>query len=364
MNAARKPRLLIATLPPGAAGPQRHVDALIAHAQFAGAFEPVAWAVADVYRGVGGKRRLLGDVRRHACRFDAFYTNVDLSLAFWLALAWRLAGGRALVVHSHNARYGSPDRPALRALFAFVVGRLADARLAVSALAIKPMFGAEAHVELLPSLIDFDALIAARDQPTGHGGVSAGMAKRLTFAVVGRLDEQKNQRVALAALARLGERGVDAQLLLIGDGGDLGVLQALAAELGIRDRVGFVGEVDAIAPWLAQRIDVLLIPSAFEGQCRVLAEAQALNVPVLAAATLPTDAALSPLGDVEWGLALNAGAWADAMARVARRVDPGARALRRSRDPEELARQRMSLARGASVLIDVIASAIERPEGR
>ncbi|MBN1873835.1 MAG: N-acetyl-alpha-D-glucosaminyl L-malate synthase BshA [Anaerolineae bacterium] len=98
----------------------------------------------------------------------------------------------------------------------------------------------------------------------------------------------------------------NARLVLIGDGPDSGLALRTAQELGVADRVKFMGVVDRIAPML-QAANLLLLPSETESFGLVALEAMASGVPVVASNVggLPevvehgVSGYLAPVGDVE-----------------------------------------------------------------
>jgi glycosyltransferase involved in cell wall biosynthesis len=107
-----------------------------------------------------------------------------------------------------------------------------------------------------------------------------------TFALVGRFRESKGQAVAIRAFAELARRRPDVRLLLVGGAGgtgDQGYMdgcRALAAELGIQDRVEFWGYVpDPERAFLAA--DAALMCSRSEAMGRVTAEAMSACRPVI-----------------------------------------------------------------------------------
>ena len=107
----------------------------------------------------------------------------------------------------------------------------------------------------------------------GIRGVALGTA--------GRLTAQKALGDALAALARV--PGVE--LLALGDGPERGALERRAAELGLADRVRFLGagsREDVVALFAA--VDGVLLTSAWENLPHTLLEALAAGAPVIATA--------------------------------------------------------------------------------
>ena len=101
---------------------------------------------------------------------------------------------------------------------------------------------------------------------------------------VGRLSEQKNQALLLRAAARL--KGRAWQVRLCGTGPDEAALRALAADLGIADRVEFAGFVsDPVSEYLGAT--VLAQSSRWEGLPATVLEAMACGCPVVATASSP-----------------------------------------------------------------------------
>ena len=76
-------------------------------------------------------------------------------------------------------------------------------------------------------------------------------------------------------------RGVDARLLMVGDGPDLAEASRLARSLGVAADVEFLGEQDQVVQLLSAS-DVFLLPSAQESFGLAALEAMACEVPVVA----------------------------------------------------------------------------------
>jgi glycosyltransferase involved in cell wall biosynthesis len=98
------------------------------------------------------------------------------------------------------------------------------------------------------------------------------------FVAIGRLVAQKHFALMLRAFARAVQPGET--LTIFGDGPERPSLEALAASLGIADRVRFAGHV-ADAPARLPDYDVLLLSSRYEGVPAVVIEALAAGLAVV-----------------------------------------------------------------------------------
>jgi glycosyltransferase involved in cell wall biosynthesis len=96
---------------------------------------------------------------------------------------------------------------------------------------------------------------------------------------VGHLIERKGHHIAIEALASL--PGVT--LLIAGSGPEETALKALAARLGVAERIRWVGVVPQIdLKWWYSAADALTLCSSREGWANVLLEAMACGTPVIA----------------------------------------------------------------------------------
>ena len=118
---------------------------------------------------------------------------------------------------------------------------------------------------------------------------------RSVLATVGALIPRKGQAFVIEALAQL----PDAILLLAGKGDDEARLRALAARLGVADRVRFMGAVPhGELPILLNAADVFVLPSSSEGLANAWVEALACGTPVV---TTPIPGAQELITDPSWG---------------------------------------------------------------
>ena len=132
-----------------------------------------------------------------------------------------------------------------------------------------------------------------------------------TFAIgwAGRLTAIKRPLDLIRTLRSVVDAGVDAVLVLVGDGELRGETEALARELGVAEQTRFVGFQQRIREWYAA-VDASLLTSANEGTPVVAIESLAAQRPVVATAAGGTGTVvlegesgyLLPVGDTD-GLA-------------------------------------------------------------
>jgi glycosyltransferase involved in cell wall biosynthesis len=116
----------------------------------------------------------------------------------------------------------------------------------------------------------------------GHRG-----SRELTILNVARLAPVKGHAVLLHAFCELLDACPNARVVIVGGGPLRGDLEALAAELGIEDRVDLTGPVsqDSLGEYY-RSADVFCLPSFAEGLPIVLMEAMSFGLPVVSTSVM------------------------------------------------------------------------------
>lgn len=131
----------------------------------------------------------------------------------------------------------------------------------------------------------------------------------------GRLSLEKGFDVLVAALAHLHRRGIEARLVLVGEGREREALETQARELGITHAVMMPGYLED-ASRLMPAFDAVAIPSRSEGLPIVLLEALFAKVPVVATRVGEMPSVLEHCGARQTVLPDNPGALAEALAEA------------------------------------------------
>lgn len=106
---------------------------------------------------------------------------------------------------------------------------------------------------------------------------------------IGRLHEQKNQSFLIDVFYEIQKRKDNAILLIVGKGPLENELKEKVSNLGINDKVYFLGNRKDIER-IYQGMDVFVLPSLFEGLGIVAIEAQVSGLPVIASTGVAKEA--------------------------------------------------------------------------
>jgi glycosyltransferase involved in cell wall biosynthesis len=287
------------------------------------------WVVPAMPEGLGGARVATRFARLLRARRPAV---VHAHMSWPLACKWPLLAARAAGVPAVLGTvqlFVEVPVGRLRRAQARLLGAATGRFLAVSAdtrARLIALFGwPEDRVRVIHNAVDLDRFRGvARDEGFR---ASLGAADGSALALVpARLDVQKGHEHLLAAARDT--TGV--RFLLAGDGPVRGRLEARAAELGVEDRVAFLGRRDDV-PALLAACDLVVLPSLYEGLPLSLIEAMAARRPIVATDIGGTrelvrdrlDGLLVPPGDPV-ALAAAIGRLRDDPGLAARLVDAGA----------------------------------------
>ena len=122
-------------------------------------------------------------------------------------------------------------------------------------------------------------LAARAAEPVDDPWLDAGAPPVIITA--GRLAHEKAQHVLIDAFARLLADGLDARLVILGEGPERERLERRIAEHGLEEHIRLPGWADNPYAWMA-RSALCVLPSEFEGLPNTLIEAMACGCPVVA----------------------------------------------------------------------------------
>lgn len=227
----------------------------------------------------GSMLRSIGRLRELVRRDRPDVTVSFLSRANVAAVLAMAGSGRPTVIservnttaHLKSGRFSMLSRLLIRGLYpaARRVIAVSDgvARTLETDFAVRPE-----RIRVIYNPVDIDGIAARAAQ---EPAIAAGPGD---FVTMGRLVENKNTAMAIRALAQCSAGG---RLIVLGDGPLRAELGALAASLGLADRVVFAGFLSNPHAVLS-RAGCYLLTSNAEGFPNAMMEAMAVGLPIVA----------------------------------------------------------------------------------
>jgi L-malate glycosyltransferase len=221
--------------------------------------------------------------------FDLVHANSTRSGL--IAAPLKLVGSPPLVVHVRDCLPGGWTASVTRG----TIGAAATLVLANSAYTARSFSpnGSSPRLRIVHNPVDtarFDPSLVDRRRVRSELGLDAD---EHVIGVIGQITPWKAQDDAIRVLAELRRRGLAVRLVVVGgptfaagterydNEAFLESLPRLAAQLGVADRVAFLGEREDVPDILAA-LDLLLVPSREEPFGRIVIEAMSMSVPVIA----------------------------------------------------------------------------------
>jgi glycosyltransferase involved in cell wall biosynthesis len=210
----------------------------------------------------------------------------------YAVLAARLAG--IPVVMQHHKTFNRERRR--RWLILRLLARWTQAQITLSAQTrldlIEALRVSPQTCTVVSNVVDDSVFRPATDRAQARRAVGLD-PQQACIGGVASLTPQKNHAATVRMWAELKRQGSKAAGVICGEGLLRPALQAEIDRLGINDCLRLVGNQRPIAPWI-QAFDVLVLPSAWEGQPMVLLQALACETPVVASAIEGNIATLGP----------------------------------------------------------------------
>lgn len=225
-------------------------------------------------------------VRRfREARYDIVHTHTSKA-----GLIGRIAARRAgvpIVVHTPhgNVFHGYFSRPVTRFFIELerYAAKRTDAIIELTAGGVKEHLeqgiGQRDQFRVIHSGVDFSPFDSARSQRAATRAALGYAPDEFIIGGVGRLEPVKGFAYFVAAADAIARELPEARFLLVGAGSQEQALRDAAVPLGSKFR--FAGLRDDVPPIMAA-LDLLVVPSLNEGMGRVLLEAGAAEVPVVA----------------------------------------------------------------------------------
>lgn len=226
--------------------------------------------------------------RDGSSEFRMIQGHMTSTAAIYLPIAKR-CGIETTIAHARSA---GVDRGAKGILTRFLrrnLARKADHLFTCSELAGISVFGKRAveqgRTRFLPNAIDCKRF-AWNPEVRKELRRELQLEDCYVIGHVGRFHYAKNHEYLIRVFAELVKRNTrDYALVLLGEGGGMEGIRKLAGELGVADRVHFLGNKSNIYDYY-QMMDHFVYPSRFEGMPGTIVEAQTAGLPCLMSDTI------------------------------------------------------------------------------
>ncbi len=237
--------------------------------------------------------RVLRELRRHG-PYDIVHCHMHWFSVVHITVA-AVCRIPVRIVHSHlnTARLDEQSpwpRKVLIRIARFAMVKLATHKWAVSMPAGRALFGSnlEFNWTIMPVGTDLSQYVNAQALPREELYAST---EDTLVVHVGRLSDQKNQRLILQIAQVARSQVPHLRFILVGDGPDRAVIEEGIARMGHPPTVHVLGERDDV-PNIMASADIFLFPSKEEGLGLALVEAQCAGLACLISDEVPDEAIL------------------------------------------------------------------------
>lgn len=244
----------------------------IAHSEFIGSMGSKVYHIPAKSKGLLAHWKKLWEILKNHPEYDTVYFNIlDAGAAITEFIPWLM--GRKIVTHSHN---GSTEKVRLHRLCKPFLSFFTKEYVACSKIASEYMFGNANKALVIPNAIDAKKFVY-NPQLRQKKREELGVSEKMVVCHIGRLSPQKNPIRMLDIFKAVLEKKNNAVLVSVGTGEMEQDVHSYAEQLGIKDKVMFLGKRTDI-PEILQASDIFFLPSLFEGLPIVALEAQAAGL--------------------------------------------------------------------------------------
>lgn len=208
-------------------------------------------------------------------RYDVVYIHGNSALMGMQAIPSKLAGAGSVVAHCHNTK---SDYPVVHYILKPFFNLAVDRKIGCSSLASKWAFSGR-NVYTVPNGVDVNRF---QYNQTARARVrrELGITDNTLIGHIGRFSRQKNHERILSVFLEYRNIDPGAKLLLIGSGEMKEDTIRREKELGIQSDCIHIEETSVPQDYMSA-MDVMIMPSLFEGLCLVALEAQSNGLPLV-----------------------------------------------------------------------------------
>ncbi len=261
-------------------------------------------------------------------KYKIIHINTDSAyVAAAYIYAAKKGGIRKIVVHSHSSYID--DNNVFKRILKLLLHRLcmgyvlknADLRCACSSEAADWMFGRDSNYEFIANGIEpqkyvFD-LNVRKDKRD-----SLGLSNEVAICNIGRLSYPKNHLFLLDVFFKYHKLNKLSKLYLIGSGEIETEIRNKIKTMGLEDCVVLLGQRYDV-PQLLSAMDIMVMPSRFEGLPVTLVEAQMADLPCVVSSAITREASFTSLINYVYSWEIDE--WVNNIIQTVNKVNTGKR---------------------------------------
>lgn len=241
-------------------------------------------------------QRALRDFFAKHHEFRAVHGHMTSTAAIYLPIA-KKRGIPMTIAHARSAGVDKGLKGKITLWIRKPLKRRCDYRFACSGLAAEAVFGSEmavsGRVKIIPNAIDA-APFSYNEETRLRIRKELDLEGKFVIGHVGRFHYAKNHGYLLNVFQKIEEQKKNAVLLLLGEGSLMEEVKKRAAELGIGEKVLFLGNQKETWNYY-QAMDFFVFPSHFEGLPGTVVEAQSAGLKCLISNAIAKEAGITEL---------------------------------------------------------------------
>lgn len=227
--------------------------------------------------------------------YNIVHSHLNTLSIFPLYAAWR-EGVRVRIAHNHSVPGGNElGRNIVKNTLRKGAKLFSTDYFACSEKAGRWLFGDKTYetgnVTVIKNAIDYDKFHLDKIMRE-RVRQELGIEKKTVVGHVGRFTFAKNHKLLIEAYSQYHKRNPESVLILVGDGELRKDIEEQINILGIKDSCILIGNVSCPEKYY-QAMDVVVMPSLFEGLGIAAVEAQACKIPIVLSEAIPKEAVIS-----------------------------------------------------------------------
>lgn len=221
-------------------------------------------------------------------KYNVVYIHGNSALMFLEAISSKF-GGAKIVTHCHNTK---TNYPIVHHIIKPFFNALVNLKIGCSVYAAKWAYMGK-KIRVIPNGVDL-MRFRYKEEKRNEIRKTLGWQDKKIVGHIGRMNKQKNHKKLLSIFNKMYNLDDSVRLLIIGDG-ELreDIIEQINAR-GLSEFIKIINSTDRPQDYM-QAMDIMVLPSLFEGFCLVAVEAQANSLPVLIDNFFPPEASVSDL---------------------------------------------------------------------